>query len=154
MIKSMTGYAQASYIKNMINIEIEIRSYNSRYLDIVLYIPNKYIMFEHGIKKIIKKNVSRGRIEIHVSIKDDSQESFLFEVDEKKLKAYYKALSFIKKFLSIKSEITLDHLLDTKDIIKPQKEKMDSELIENNISISVFKALESINKMREKDCHL
>ncbi|OQY02450.1 MAG: YicC family protein [Desulfobacteraceae bacterium 4572_130] len=151
MIKSMTGYAQASYIKNMINIEIEIRSYNSRYLDIVLYIPNKYIMFEHGIKKIIKKNVSRGRIEIHVSIKDDSQESFLFEVDEKKLKAYYKALSFIKKFLSIKSEITLDHLLDTKDIIKPQKEKMDSELIENNISITVFKALESLNKMREKE---
>ena len=151
MIKSMTGYAQASYVENMINIDVEIRSYNSRYLDIVLYIPNKYIMFEHGIKKIIKKNISRGRIEIHILIKDESQESFLFEVDEKKIKAYYKALSFIKEFLSIKSEITLDHLLYSKDIIKLQKEKIDFEIIENYISIGVFQALKNLNKMRKKE---
>ena len=65
----MTGYAEAYSTFGMITAEVVIRSYNSRYLDIALHLPEVCMKFEDKIKKLIKEKIVRGRIEIRLSVK-------------------------------------------------------------------------------------
>ncbi|MEA1967788.1 MAG: YicC/YloC family endoribonuclease [Thermodesulfobacteriota bacterium] len=151
MIKSMTACAESSSVEDLINVDVEIRSYNSRHLDVALYMPGAYPGFEDGIKKLVNKKITRGRVEIRVAIEDQSEESPGFEVDEKRAAAYFKALSFLKESLSIKSEITLEQLLADRDIIKPQKKRSDSELVWKALSSAVAAAVDDLDKMRKKE---
>ena len=161
MIKSMTAYAEASHSKESIRCDVEIRSYNSKNLDIALYLPRAFSRCEDGIKKLIAAKLSRGRIEIRVVIEDQSDESIQFQVDIPRVQAYYKALVELKERLdslsidsssSINSVITIAQLLDGKEMIKPS-ENCDSNdlLIWEVVSKAVNSALDSLESMRASE---
>ena len=71
MIKSMTAFARNDVVKESLSVATEIRSYNSRYLDIALHIPKEYYCFEERIKSIIKNQVTRGRLDVKIKISND-----------------------------------------------------------------------------------
>ncbi len=148
MIKSMTGYAEACSSLNLITAEVVIRAYNSRYLDIALHLPDACIKFEDKIKNLIKEKIARGRIEIRLSVKDETDDAIEFELDEKRALAYFKTLSRLKKSLSLESEISLDHFLNVKDIIKPGNKQTDPSLLWSVLQDAMDKALNSLNAMR------
>ena len=148
MIKSMTGYAEAYSTFSMITAEVVIRSYNSRYLDIALHLPEVCIKFEDKIKKLVKEQIVRGRIEIRISVKDEADDAIEFELDEKKALAYFKTLSRLKKNLSLESEISLDHFLNVRDIIKPCSKQTDPLLLWSALQGAMDEALKSLNTMR------
>lgn len=147
----MTAYAEASCTKNQIMAEVVIRSYNSRYIDLALHAPESCVRFEDRIKKLITKKIVRGRIEIRISLKDEREDAVEFEIDEKKAKAYLKALHKLKDFLSLQSEIHMDHLLNIKDIIKLEGKKTDPELVWGVVEKAVNQAVDALDLMRNKE---
>ncbi|MBF0412056.1 MAG: YicC family protein [Desulfamplus sp.] len=158
MIKSMTAYAEASHSENCIRCDVEIRSYNSRHLDIALYLPRSFSRYEDGIKKLISSKLSRGRIEIRIGIEDQSDEAVQFQVDIPRAQAYYRALVELKERLdkvsldsgfSIKSDISIEQILEGKDMIKSAEKRQDDDLlIWETISKAVDSALDSLEAMR------
>ncbi len=151
MIKSMTAYAEGSNTENMISAEVVIRSYNSRYLDIALHSPETCIQFEDKIKKLVKEKITRGRVEIRLSLKDESEDAIEFEPDLKRALAYLKALETLKNTLSLESEINLDHFLNIRDIIKPVNKQTDPVLLWSAVQGAMDEAIESLNTMREQE---
>ncbi len=151
MIKSMTAYAEGSNTENMISAEVVIRSYNSRYLDIALHSPETCIQFEDKIKKLVKEKITRGRVEIRLSLKDESEDAIEFEPDLKRALAYLKALETLKNTLSLESEINLDHFLNIRDIIKPVNKQTDPVLLWSAVQDAMDEAIESLNTMREQE---
>ncbi|MBF0377073.1 MAG: YicC family protein [Desulfamplus sp.] len=168
MIKSMTAYSEASHNENSIQCNVEIRSYNSKNLDISLYLPRAFSRYEDGIKKLIAQKLSRGRIEIRVVIEDQSDEAVQFEVDIKRVRAYYKALMQLRE--QIKSDcsclsdisiesgsifeptITIDNILDGKEMIKSAEKSQDNDImIWETISKSVDSALNNLESMRKSE---
>ena len=75
MIKSMTGYATAEKIADEITVSAEMRAYNSRHLDIVLRMPPSYTVLEDKVKGLVAARIARGRVEIKVQIKDESEQA-------------------------------------------------------------------------------
>lgn len=65
MIRSMTGYGKGNFENDKYKLEIEIKSVNHRYNDIILKMPKKFFQFEDFIKSEIKKDVKRGRVEVY-----------------------------------------------------------------------------------------
>ncbi len=151
MIKSMTAYAESCYTDNMISAEVVIRSYNSRYLDIALHIPESCISFEDRIRKLVKSRVVRGRIEIRLNVKDENEDAIEFELDEKKALAYFKAVVSLKKVLSLESEISIDHLLSVRDIIKSNYKITDSSLLWEVVENALCDALVKLDAMRMEE---
>ncbi len=151
MIKSMTGYAEASHTKDEITFNGVFRSYNSRNLDIALYLPDYLKMFEEKVKKLVAKKVARGRVEIRFSFDEISEDSVEFSVDFIRAAAYYKALDELKEKFAIKSEITLDQLLDGKKMIKPKERTHDAEVLFEGLSTVVNLCLDELDKMRIKE---
>ncbi len=151
MINSMTAFARAERVEGDFTLLIEIRSYNSRYLDIALRIPQKYLVLENKIKDIISSRVDRGRIEINIQIRDNSDVPFAFEIDERKAAAYYKVLVRLKEQFNIDTEIPLNLLADVEGIIQPVQIDRDVEACRPVVEDCISKALSDLVAMRKKE---
>lgn len=119
MIKSMTGFARSGKIEEPVEIMTEIRSYNSKNLDINLRIPHDYLLLEEKIKRFISDRISRGRIEIRIEVKNNVNNYREFEINEEKAAAYYNALMRLKNFLKIDSGIPFDIIAGAEGVITP-----------------------------------
>ena len=151
MIKSMTAFSQVSKTTDAITIDVTIRSYNSRHLDIALYSPDACQMFEEDIKKIIAGIHDRGRIEIRLAVQDDETDLDQFEVDEAKVSAYFKALKKIKDDLELTSDISITHILSAKNMIVPSKKEFDPDRLWQAIGPTVEAAGIQLDVMRKKE---
>jgi uncharacterized protein (TIGR00255 family) len=127
MLKSMTAYAKSEKTQEKLTVLIEIRSYNSRYLDVALRIPHGYLALEEKIKTLIVGKVGRGRIEVNLQVRDDSGEAYAFEIDTPKARAYYDSLVQLKDKFNINSKISIDLLVSGGGIIKPAEIGFDME---------------------------
>ena len=151
MIKSMTAFSEASFTDNDVRAEVEIRSYNSKNLDVALYLPGFCRRFEDGIKKMVAGTLARGRVEIRISISDESEDAVSFAVDEKRADAYYKALSTLKQNLAIESPITLDQVLAGREMIKDEEKETDFDLVWQVVSTAVTQSLAALTTMRANE---
>lgn len=147
----MTAFSQVSNTIDAITIDITIRSYNSRHLDIALYCPEFCQMFEEDIKKVIAKIHDRGRIEIRMSIQADEKDLDQFEVDETRVSAYFKALKKIKDDLDLSSDISITDILSAKNMIVPSKKEFDSDRLWKVIKLSIESAGTHLDLMRKKE---
>ncbi|MDP3286334.1 MAG: YicC/YloC family endoribonuclease [Desulfobacterales bacterium] len=151
MIKSMTGFARSEKAGENIEVVTEIRSYNSKNLDVNLRIPHDYLSLEEKIKRLISDRISRGRIEIRIEIKNNADNVREFEIDEGKATAYYNALMRLKNILKIDSGISLDIISGAEGVIKPAIVVKDIESEWPSIKDSLEDAMCRLDEMRKKE---
>jgi len=151
MIKSMTGFADYKMEVNDISAFVEIRSYNSKHLDINFKTSYLYRSFESKIKDLVSKKITRGRIEISLRIINNSEHIYAFDVNEGKAKSYYDALVKLKKLLDIPGEISLELMIGAGEMIKPAE--IETDMAEEWIIIkkAVNGALLDIDTMRQRE---
>jgi len=151
MLKSMTAYAKSEKTQEKLTVLIEIRSYNSRYLDVALRIPHGYLALEEKIKTLIAGKVARGRIEVNLQVRDDSGEAYAFEIDTPKARAYYDSLVQLKDKFNINSKISIDLLVSGGGIIKPAEIGFDMEACWPVFEDCINEALDKLIAMRKEE---
>ena len=150
-MKSMTAYARAEKTKKKFNVLTEIRSYNSRYLDIALRIPHGYTALEEKIKSLVAEKVARGRIEINLQINDDSDEAYSFEVNISKARAYYESLVRLKDQLDLNSEISIEFIVREGGVVRPAEYARDMEAVGSVVADCINAAMVELIAMRQKE---
>lgn len=151
MIKSMTGFARSEKTENAFEVVTEIRTYNSKFLDINLRLPHEYSALEERVRGLIGARISRGRIEIKITIRESNGNSIEFEIDEKKAIAYYNVLLRLKDKLGIDAKIPLEMIAGAEGVIKPAENKKDTEAQWSLIKDSLDEALSLLDQMRGKE---
>lgn len=151
MMKSMTAYARAEKTADEINISTEIRSYNSRYLDVSLRIMHGFNVLEEKIKALIIEKIARGRIEMSLQINDGSDEAYNFEINIPKAKAYYDRLVQLKDQLGLHSEIAVDLLVREGGVIRSVEIDRDMDAVWPVVRDCVDEALNNLVEMRKKE---
>ena len=73
MVKSMTGYGRGEAVKRGRPITVELRSVNNRYLDCTVKLPRIYVFAEDAIKALVQKHISRGKVDVFVTIGPSAQ---------------------------------------------------------------------------------
>lgn len=151
MIKSMTAFAAAEKTVDELTVKIEIRSYNSRHLDIFLRIPPACQFLEEKIKGLIASRVARGRLEARVHIDDSSDEASQLEVDFVRARAIVSAYKELKSEFDFKDDITLDMLTGTGGILKAVEQPQQEDIIWSAVKNCMFGALDDLENMRLKE---
>ncbi|MBW2192623.1 MAG: YicC family protein [Deltaproteobacteria bacterium] len=151
MIRSMTAFATAEKTEDDFSITVEIRSYNSRYLDIVLRLPHGYLNLEEKIKQRISGRVARGRIEVKIQIRDASEDAHTFEIDMSRARAYHGVLHQLKKEFQIDGRDSLELLLGVGGIIKPAEVETDMERCLRVVRDCLDEAMDDLVDMRERE---
>ena len=149
MILSMTGYGKGIAVKNKISAEVELKSVNSRFLEIVLKLPFALSDREYELREILKKKIKRGKLNGIILFKRDGGNE-VAKVNDKKLKSYIALIEWVKKSAKIKEEIKLEHILNNSDIITSS----DTGLTETEFNLvkSAFGiAIDELIKMKKNE---
>jgi uncharacterized protein (TIGR00255 family) len=148
MIKSMTAFAGTEHSRDNITITVEIRGYNSRYLDTALRLPSAYGWLEDIVKQTVSRNISRGRLEIRIGINAEEEKPESFSVDTKLADAYHEALKQLKNRFAIEEPIGISHLTGLNGIIENTREPADTEVLLKNTEEALKHALDCFDAMR------
>ena len=152
MIQSMTAFAVAETVEeNNLSARVEIRSYNSKNLDISLRLTAGWLALEERVKRVISERISRGRIEINLRVEDRSEAAVAFDIDETKAGAYLGALRELKESLALSGDIPLELVASVHGIIKPAETQRDPEADWPIISSCLGQALDELTAMRRKE---
>ena len=151
MIRSMTAYAQAEAGVDTLTVSAEVRSYNSRHLDLVLHVPHGYRGLEERIKALVSGYVDRGRVELYVKIRDESERASAYEVHLAAAEAYLKALVELKEQFNIDDAVPLLMLAHADGVIKPAEQERDLDQAWAVLKACLENALGQLNAMRERE---
>ena len=91
MIKSMTGYGKAEAVEGKRKITVEIRSLNSKQLDMSVRIPQAYRPLEYEVRNRIGKAVQRGKVDVYINVETDTA-AIPVNVNRELFMAYYSVL--------------------------------------------------------------
>ncbi len=151
MIKSMTAFANIERTMDDISIKVEIRTYNSRHLDIQLRVTPGYQILEEKLKTLISGCVARGRVDVKLYIDDLSETAVAFQVDEVKARAYHQALKTLKKILGLEGPVPMEWVTARNDLIKPKDVESDVDKIWVCLADCMQEVLSDIDAMRQKE---
>ena len=151
MMKSMTAYARAEMSSEDMAVTVEIRAYNSRFLDTVLRLPPLYNVLEDRIKSLVTEYVNRGRVDVRMQMIDTTETAAAFEVNVPKATAYHRALMELKTLLGLDAPIGLDQIAGVGDVIRPAHVDVDMEQKWPLVEGCLRRALEDLDAMRCKE---
>ena len=148
MVKSMTGYGRAREMRNGRDITVEVRSVNNRYLDCTVKMPRAYIFAEDRMKARVQQAISRGKVDVFVTIDASAADEAVVAVNEPLARGYYEALTRLKTTFSLPGEVTPEVLAKFPDVLAVTKAEEDVEAIAADICAVLDDALAAYNDMR------
>ena len=111
----MTGYGKSIHIDNKYEIEIEIKSVNNKGFAMNLSCFKEFYFLENDIKDCVFSYIKRGKIDVRICFRDKTLPNI--QIDEQRLKAFYKTLEKAKEALGINQEIKLATIINQPDIL-------------------------------------
>ncbi len=148
MIKSMTAFAETNLSTPEFSVGIEIRGYNSRFLDIATRIPGPFRSLEEEVKRVVSERITRGRVEIKISILSRGEQMHPFEVNEEMAAAYYDALVRLRNKIDPNMDIPFSVLAEKTGIIEPVEATINSNAAWPVVHECLIQALKEFEVMR------
>ncbi|MDH7603452.1 MAG: YicC family protein [Melioribacter sp.] len=150
MISSMTGYGKAIAQKGDLIIEAEIKSLNSRYLELSLRLPKFLYDKEFEIRERVRSQIKRGKVFLNITFKKNNIEDDLFIYDPVAVKSTLKMLKDIRKAAGLKDKIKFTDLIQFQHLFlkaEPDEFNEEMELLNQVIDNAIFE----MNKMRNAE---
>lgn len=132
-------------------IIVEIKSVNHRYYEFTSRVPRSCGYLDEKLKSFIQGKVSRGKIDVGVSIQSDSVSDEKIEVNSEVAKGYITALRSANEELGLEDDLTLSRIMRLPDIFDVKKIEEDEETVWNEVKSVAEKALERFIAMREAE---
>ena len=149
MLKSMTGFGKATGTYHTKKITVEIRSLNSKSLDLSTRIPSHFKELDAHMRKMILASCGRGKIDVSLSV-DVIDTEQVKSINEKKAIAYFDELKALGTVIGEESSDYLSMILRMPDIYSSVKSELTEE--EKEIVYTISKeAIESLNTFRSKE---
>ena len=150
MTHSLTGFGKSEVTIGHLHVNIEIRSLNSKFLDITLKIPTVFKEIDSSLRTIIKNDLTRGKVELSIHYEKINSSSRI-TINKEQLKNYYSQLKEISTELNNQNDKDfMGYALKLPEVIQHQKETVDKQSNETLI-IAVKEACEDLNSFRKKE---
>ena len=150
MTHSMTGFGKSEVTIGHLHINIEIRSLNSKFLDLTLKIPTVFKEIDSSLRSVMKNELKRGKVELAIHYEKINPSSKI-TINKEQLKNYYNQLKEISTELNNQNDKDfMGYALKLPEVIQHQKETVDKQ--SNEILINAVKeACRDLNSFREKE---
>lgn len=151
MIKSMTGFGREQRIIDQYDIMVEIKSVNHRYYEFSSRLQRQYNFLDEKLKSYMKGNISRGKVEVSVTINNLNGKEANIKADKLMAQGYVNALREVNAELGLEDDLKLSNLLKLPDIFNVQKVSDGEEYIWGIVKQTAAGAIEKFVAMRENE---
>lgn len=148
-MNSMTGFGSASLRDRRMDVDVEVRSVNHRFLTVKLSLPDALARHETEIEQMVRARLGRGSVTVSVSVKTPRGSEPTLP-DLKTFKAYAKQLRGVQKALGLQGEIRMEDLLAIPSLWSNGAAEPDDELWPK-VKKLLPKALDQLVETRERE---
>lgn len=147
----MTGFGKAEGTFGKKKYIIEIRTVNSRFCEITFKYPKYLASKDFELKEIVRKKISRGKINISLNVEDESETPVNLNIDEKLIREYFNLLRKVNDIIGSKEEVKLENILSFSNLFipDPANEIKDDEF--SYVSKLLNTSLDDLIKMKNKE---
>ena len=151
MVRSMTGYGRCEANVDGRDISVEIKSVNHRYFEINTRVTRGYSFLEDKLKKYLQTRISRGKVDVFVTIGASDNEAAEVTVNHSLASGYINALREIAEKYGLPDDITVTSVARYNDIFSVHKQAEDEEKVWNDLLPILDSALSDFISMREAE---
>lgn len=152
MITSMTGFGRGESSSSGYQVTVEIKTLNSRYLDISVRMPQSIQDKEIKLKECVQKNLSRGKVNLNINVDRTKSAGPDIKLNEELVKSYSSILRNLRSTGNIDEPVTVGDLLQFNDIFETRKEDEEEvRVIWECTKIALETALDNLNTMRQNE---
>ena len=148
MIKSMTGYGRAVAAVNGREFTVELRSVNNRYLDCAVKLPRALSFAEDAVKQAVKASVSRGKVDVFISLKSESADDTTITLNKAVLDGYLAAMRQMVDEFQVRDDISVSTVSRLPEVFSVEKPQVDEEQLLKDLLSVVEQALAGYDAMR------
>ena len=148
MIKSMTGYGRAVATVGGREFTVELRSVNNRYLDCTVKLPRILSFAEDAVKQAVKASVSRGKVDVFISLKSESVDDTTITLNKSVLEGYLAAMRQMVSEFDVRDDISVSTVSRLPEVFSVEKPQVDEEQLLKDLLEVVDQALAGYDAMR------
>ena len=148
MIKSMTGYGRAVETVNGREFTVELRSVNNRYLDCTVKMPRSVSFAEEAVKQAVKQSVSRGKVDVFITIKSENSDDTKISLNTSVLEGYLSAMRQMVNEFGVRDDISVSTVSRLPEVFSVEKPEVDEDQLKSDLMSVVNKALAGYDAMR------
>ncbi|MCI8988306.1 MAG: YicC family protein [Clostridia bacterium] len=148
----MTGYGRGEYKDGGVELCVEVKTVNNRYLDVAVRAPRIFIAFEDVIRSAVREKLTRGHADVFVSFSDKRRKERTIYLDEGAAQAYAEAARKIHSlFPDAENDFSVTNILRFPDVISQDEVSSADEECLNALKTALSSALDNLNAMRSAE---
>ena len=147
----MTGYGRAVETVNGREFTVELRSVNNRYLDCSVRLPRLLSFAEDAVKQAVKGSVSRGKVDVFISLRTETEEDVVVNLNRGVLEGYLAAMRQMVTEFGVQDDISVSTVSRLPDVFAVEKKEVDEDQLLRDLLCVVAKALEGYDAMRTRE---
>ncbi|MBQ3285960.1 MAG: YicC family protein [Ruminococcus sp.] len=151
MVMSMTGFGRAELSVGNRDIIVEIKSVNHRYFEFSCRTSRGYNFLEDKLKKYVAERVSRGKVDMYVSVTDNDDSSVEVELNKPLASGYINAMRAMVEEYGVKDDISVSTLSRFNDVFQITRPPADEDAVFADVKVAVDAALEHFLSMRQAE---
>ncbi|MFT3951967.1 MAG: YicC/YloC family endoribonuclease [Oscillospiraceae bacterium] len=151
MLKSMTGYGREQVLFGSREIVAEVKSVNHRYYEFTARLPRAYGWLEEKLKSFFAGSISRGKVEVYVSVADKAAADTQIALNKEIALGYVDALRTANEALGLADDLSLSHILRLPDVFTVVKVQEDEEQLWAQVALTAQAALAHFMEMRIRE---
>ncbi len=148
MIKSMTGYGSAKGTVEGIEINVELKSVNNKFLDTAIRMPRSFLFAEETIKQAVSSHISRGKVDVFVTVDSSMTDDMVVKVNEPLLRGYLEALNTMAEDYALVNDATVMSVSRFPDVLSVEKKELDADAVAEGMRAIAEQALCDFDHMR------
>lgn len=151
MIKSMTGYGGGKCTAAEYELSVELKSVNNRFADISVRTPKGFMFAEEAVKSAVQSRISRGKIDVFVTLTGAGQSESTVVVNEALAAEYASAVALLADRLGLSAEISAYSISRYPDVLTLEKKEIDKDEALKNLLSALEQALSEHDAMRTRE---
>lgn len=148
MVLSMTGYGRAGALLHGRDIKVELRSVNARFFEYSSRLPRSCAFLEDKLKKLVAAKVSRGKVELSLSIQTVTAADTVVTVNWQLAQGYRAALNAMAERMDLKNDVTTGMLARFPDVLTQTAAPTDEDELWQDVQSVAKQAIDAFLAMR------
>ena len=147
-LKSMTGFGRAEVSNDQYRLSVEVKSVNSRFLDLSIKMPKKFNALEANIRNTVKEYISCGKVDLFITYESFSEKGKALRLDLPLAKEYLESMRTLVNALGVEDNVKVTNLASLPDVLVLSEESEDDDALWESLKPSLIGALERFAETR------
>ncbi len=148
---SMTGFGKGEYREGGIELVVELKSVNNRFLDIAIKCPHIFAPYEDTVRSLVRGEISRGHVDVFISYTDKREREKTLYLDVAAARSYAEAAKRLGEETGLVNDVTVSFLLRAGDVVRPEEAQDADETLIFALQTALRSALSALKSMRQTE---